>query len=41
MNLYSIKCSKFTNNKNIKIKREIHRKINLYAYCNECGFKKF
>ena len=42
MNLYCIKCSKFTNkNNNIKIKCEIDRKINLYFYCIESGFKKF
>ena len=40
MNLYCIKCSEFTNN-NIKMKREIDRKINLSFYCINCGFKIF
>ena len=31
----------FTKNKNIRIKREIDRKINPYSYCNDCSFKKF
>ena len=42
MNLYCIKCSKFTNNNtNIKIKYEIEGKTNLYSHCIECSFKKF
>ena len=41
MNLYYIKCLKFTNNCNIKIKREIDGKINLYSPCIDCGFEKF
>ena len=41
MNLHYIKCLKFTNNNNIKIKRKIDGKIALYSYCIECGFKKF
>ena len=41
MNLFSIKCIKFTNNNNIKIKREIEGKTNLYSYCNYCNFKQF
>ena len=36
MNIYRIKCSKFTNsNNNIKV----NRKIDLYCYCSDCGFK--
>ena len=42
MDLFRIKCSKFTSNSNyIKIKLEIDRKINLYSYFIDCGFKKF
>ena len=42
MDLFRIKCSKFTNNSNyIKIKLEIDRKINLYSYFIDYGFKKF
>ena len=26
---------------NIKVKRKIDRKINLYSQCNVCSFKKF
>ena len=40
MNVYCIKCLKFTNN-NIKMKHEIDGKIDLYVHCIECGFKKF
>ena len=28
-------------NNNIKMKREIDGKINLYYWCYDCGFKKF
>ena len=41
MNFYCIKCSKFTKNNNIKIKREIDGKNNYYSRCIDCGFKKF
>ena len=42
MDLFRSKCSKFTNNSNyIKIKLEIDRKINLYSYFIDYGFKKF
>ena len=42
MDLFRIKCSKFRNNSNyIKIKLEIDRKINLYSYFIDYGFKKF
>ena len=36
MNLYCIRCSKFTKNNNVTI----HGKINFYSHCAECGFKK-
>lgn len=36
--MLDVRCSKFTNNKNnIKIKRAIDRKINLYSHCVYCG----
>ena len=41
MNPYCIKCFKFTNDDNIKIKRKIEVKNNLYPYCIKCGLKKF
>ena len=42
MNLHCIRCLKSTNNNNnIKLKREIDRKISLYSHCNDHGFKKF
>ena len=41
MNLFCIKGSKFTKNNNIKIKRGIDGKSNLYPHCIDCGFKKF
>ena len=41
MNVYCIKCSMFTKYKNIKVKREIDGKINLYFHCIDCGHKKF
>ena len=41
MNLYCMKCSKFTKNKYTKIKFKVDRKINLYYCCIDCGFKKF
>ena len=40
MNLYCIKCLKFTNNNNIEIKHEKDGKLNVYFNCIECGFKK-
>ena len=40
MNLYSIRCSKFTKNNNIAIKHKIDGKINFYFCCIDCGFKK-
>ena len=39
MNLYCIKCSKFTNN-DIKIKREKGGKINLSSYSLDSSFLK-
>ena len=39
MNLYCIKCTKFTKHNNIKIKHEIDEK-NLYSRCTECGFNE-
>ena len=39
MNIYCIKCLKFT--KNIEIKRKEDGKINPYSCCIDCGFKKF
>ena len=41
MNLYCIKCLMFTKNINMKIKRKIDGKINLYFRCIDCCFKKF
>ena len=41
MNLNYIKCSKFSKNKDINIKREIDGKINLDSYCINAGFKMF
>ena len=41
MNVYCIKCLMFTENKNIKVKRKIDGKINIYSCCNDCSFKKF
>ena len=41
MNLHCTKYLKFTNNNNIKKKRERDGKINSYCHCIECGFKKF
>ena len=41
MNLYCIKCSMFTKNKNIKMKPEIDEKINPYSRCIDCAFKTF
>ena len=40
MNRYCIKI-KFTNNTDIKIKHKINRKILVYSYFIDCGFKKF
>ena len=39
MNLYCIKCSKFTNKNGIKIKYEIDAKINLYSFCIDTVFQ--
>ena len=41
MNLYCIKYLMFTKNRNIKIKREIDQKINLYSRCIDYYFKYF
>ena len=41
MNLYRIKCLMFTKYNNIKLKHETDGKINVYARCNDCSFKKF
>ena len=41
MDLYCIKCSVFTKNKNTKMKPEIDEKINLYSRCIDCAFKTF
>ena len=41
MNLYCIKYSMLTKNRNIKIKRKIVAKINLYSRCVDCSFRKF
>ena len=41
MNLYCIKCLKFTNNNNIRIKDEINREINLYSQGIDCVVTKF
>ena len=41
MNLCCIKCLKFANNNNIKIKNKIDGNINPYSYCNTCGYGKF
>ena len=41
MNFQCIKCLKFTQNKNVKMKHEIDGKVNLYSHCIECGFKTF
>ena len=41
MNLCYIKCLKFANNNNIKIKNKIDGNINPYSYCNTCGYEKF
>ena len=40
MNLYCIKCSKFANSSDIKIKRGRDGKCNPYSYCIDCSFKK-
>ena len=39
MNLDYIKCSKFTSNNDINIKRKIEEKTNLYPNYIICGFK--
>ena len=41
MSLYSIKCSNFTENKNIEKKHKTDGKINFYPSCIGCDFKKF
>ena len=41
MNLYCIKCPKFTNKNGIKIKWEINGKCNLYSFCIGCAFQTF
>ena len=41
MELYCIKCSKFTSSNNIKAKREIDGKNNICYCCIVCSFKKF
>ena len=41
MYLYCIKFLKFTNNNDIKIKRETDAKIIIYFYHNNYGFKTF
>ena len=41
MILYCIKCLMLTKSRNIKIKRKIDGKINLYFCCIDSGFKKF
>ena len=38
---YCMKCLKFTNSNNIKIKREIDEKINLSSQCTDCIFIRF
>lgn len=40
MNLYCIKCLKFTNYNNTKAKREKDGKKNLYSDYTACGFTK-
>ena len=41
MDLYCIKCSKFTKNNNIKTNYKLDEENNLYSCCIDCGFKKF
>ena len=41
MNRCCIKCVKFKNNNNIKVKLEIDGKINLYSHYIDCRFKNF
>ena len=41
MDLSCIKCSEFTINNDIRIKREIDGEINLYPSCLKYGFKNF
>ena len=38
MNPYCIKCSKLTNDNDIKVEHEIDGKINLYSHCIDCWF---
>ena len=39
MNLYCIKCLMFTKVNNIKLKRKVNGKINLYSSYINCSFK--
>ena len=39
MSLFCIKCIMLTKNKNIKTKRKVDEKINIYSRCVDCGFK--
>ena len=41
MNLYCLKCLMFTKNNNIKVKRDINGKFNLYSPCQDFSFKRF
>ena len=41
MNVYYVKCSKFTKTNNLKMKCKIHEKINFYSCCIGRGFQKF
>ena len=36
MNVYYIKCSKFTNDNTIKVKDETDGETNLYSFCVDC-----
>ena len=40
LNVYLKKCLKFQNENDIKIKRKVDGKVNLYFYF-KCNFKKF
>lgn len=37
----TLKCSKFSNGNDIKIKWEIDGKTNLYSHYIDCAFKRF
>lgn len=41
MNICCIKCPMFTENRNVKINREIDSKVSLYLCLIDCGFKTF